>query len=200
MLRPIVVALALLVTGATVHAQGYPTRPIKLIVADAAGGAPDQLARLVAEKVSTGLGQPVVVDNRAGASGAVGAEFVAKSPPDGYTLLMTTSAIYALLPALRKDLPYDPVKDFVPIQRIATASNVLVVNNALPVNDIAGLGENQRLLQLFIGVGRSGGDPDRLCRCRTGRESRDEGKRRRVAKAMESHRSLPCLGGSCGKT
>ncbi len=139
MLRPIVVALALLVTGATVHAQGYPTRPIKLIVADAAGGAPDQLARLVAEKVSTGLGQPVVVDNRAGASGAVGAEFVAKSPPDGYTLLMTTSAIYALLPALRKDLPYDPVKDFVPIQRIATASNVLVVNNALPVNDIAGL-------------------------------------------------------------
>jgi len=127
-----------LVPGAA-HAQGYPNRPVRLVVADAAGGAPDQLARLVAQKVSESLGQAVVVDNRAGAGGAVGAESVAKSPPDGYTLLMTTTAIYAILPNLRKDLPYEPVRDFLPVARIATASNVLVINNALPAQNVAEL-------------------------------------------------------------
>ena len=120
-------------------AQTYPNRPVKLIVADSAGGAPDQLARLVAQKLSDGLGQQVVVDNRAGAGGIVGAEMAAKAAPDGYTLLLTTTAIYAILPNLRKDLPYDPIKDFIPISRIATASNVLVVNNALPAKNIAEL-------------------------------------------------------------
>ena len=133
----LLVASALCASGAS--AQTYPNRPIKLIVADSAGGAPDQLARLLAQKLSTTLGQPVVVDNRAGAGGVLGAELVAKSAPDGYTLLMTTTAIYAILPNLRKNLPYDPVKDFVPITRIATASNVLVVNNALPAKNIAEL-------------------------------------------------------------
>src|SRR4051812_39758502 len=122
-----------------VSAQTYPNRPIKLIVADAAGGAPDQLARLLTQKLSTSLGQSMVVDNRPGAGGALGAELVAKSAPDGYTLLLTTTAIYAILPNLRKNLPYDPVKDFVPITRIATASNVLVVNNELPAKNIAQL-------------------------------------------------------------
>ena len=133
------VACMLLTLSFGAHAQSYPNRPVKLIVADAAGGAPDQLARMLAEKLSAGLGQPVVVDNRAGAGGALGAEVAAKSPPDGYTLLMTTSAIYAILPNLRKNLPYDPVKDFASISRIATASNVLVVNNALPAKNIAEL-------------------------------------------------------------
>jgi tripartite-type tricarboxylate transporter receptor subunit TctC len=135
----IVAALTLLVASLGALAQGYPNRPVKLIVADAAGGAPDQLARLLAEKISPGLGQQMVVDNRAGAGGVIGAEAVAKSPPDGYTLLLTTTAIYAILPNLRKNLPYDPVKDFVPISRIATASNVLVVNNALPAKNVAEL-------------------------------------------------------------
>src|SRR6476646_4262915 len=135
----LVVALTLLFVSLGASAQGYPNRPVKLVVADSAGGAPDQLARMLAEKLSAGLGQQVVVDNRAGAGGALGAEMAAKSAPDGYTLLMTTSAIYAILPNLRKNLPYDPVKDFVPISRIATASNVLVVNNELPVKDIAEL-------------------------------------------------------------
>lgn len=130
-------ASALFVSGA--QAQPYPNHPIRLIVADSAGGAPDQLGRLVAQKLSDSLGQPVVVDNRAGAGGVLGAEIAAKSLPDGYTLLMTTTAIYAILPDLRKNLPYDPVKDFAPISRIATASNVLVVNNALPAKDIAEL-------------------------------------------------------------
>ena len=130
-------AFALCAVGAS--AQTYPNRPIKLIVADSAGGAPDQLGRLVAQELSNNLGQPVVVDNRAGAGGVLGTELVAKSAPDGYTLLLTTTAIYAILPNLRKNLPYDPVKDFVPISRIATASNVLVVNNALPAKNIAEL-------------------------------------------------------------
>jgi tripartite-type tricarboxylate transporter receptor subunit TctC len=135
----LVAAIALLVASLGALAQGFPNRPVKLIVADSAGGAPDQLARLLAEKMSPGLGQQVVVDNRAGAGGVLGAEAAAKSAPDGYTLLLTTTAIYAILPNLRKNLPYDPVKDFVPISRIATASNVLVVNNALPAKNVAEL-------------------------------------------------------------
>ena len=134
-----VLLLAATLCAVGANAQPYPNRPIKLIVADSAGGAPDQLGRLVAQKLSDSLGQQVVVDNRAGAGGALGAEMAAKSAPDGYTLLLTTTAIYAILPNLRKNLPYDPVKDFVPISRIATASNVLVVNNALPAKNIAEL-------------------------------------------------------------
>ncbi len=135
----LLVAIALCAAGLGAHAQMYPNRPVKLIVADSAGGAPDQLGRLVAQKLSDHLGQQVVVDNRAGAGGVLGAELAAKSAPDGYTLLLTTTAIYAILPNLRKNLPYDPVKDFVPISRIATASNVLVVNNELPAKNIAEL-------------------------------------------------------------
>ena len=137
--RMFVWVFALALFAGTVQAQGYPNRPIRLIVADAAGGAPDQLARLVAQKASETLGQQVIVDNRAGAGGALGAELAAKSPADGYTLLVTTTAIYAILPNLRKDLPYDPVRDFTPVGRIATASNVLVINGTLPVRDVAEL-------------------------------------------------------------
>lgn len=133
----LLVLSALWALGAS--AQTYPNRPIKLVVADAAGGAPDQLGRLVTENLSKNLGQSVVVENRPGAGGVLGAELAAKSAPDGYTLLLTTTAIYAILPNLRKNLPYDPVKDFVPITRIATASNVLVVNNELPAKNITQL-------------------------------------------------------------
>ena len=132
-------ALVLFAFAAGVGAQPYPNKPVRLIVADAPGGAPDQLARLLAQRVSETIGQQVVVENRAGAGGALGADAAAKSPPDGYTLLLTTTAIYALLPNLRKDLPYDPVKSFVPISRIATASNVLVVNVAVPAKSVAEL-------------------------------------------------------------
>jgi len=132
-------ALGLLATSTGVDAQGYPNRPVRLVVADAAGGAPDQLGRLLAQKLSEGLGQQVIIDNRAGAGGVLGAEMAAKSPADGYTLLMTTTAMYAILPNLRKNLPYDPVKDFVPISRIATSSNVLVVNNSLAAKNVAEL-------------------------------------------------------------
>jgi tripartite-type tricarboxylate transporter receptor subunit TctC len=132
-------AIAFLASSPDATAQGYPTRPVRLIVADAAGGAPDQLGRIVAQKLSDSLGQQVIVDNRPGAAGALGADLAAKAPADGHTLLLTTTSIYAILPGLKKNLPYDPVRDFVPISRIATASNVLVVNVALPANSIAEL-------------------------------------------------------------
>ena len=135
----LLLALVFVTIAAGAHAQGYPERPIRLVVADSAGGAPDQLARLVAQKMSELLGQQMIVDNRPGAGGALGADLVAKSPANGYTLLMTTTAIYAILPNLRKDLPYDAVRDFVPVGRIATASNVLVINTALPVQNVADL-------------------------------------------------------------
>lgn len=133
------VLLAMAIASTAAPAQGYPTKPVRLIVADAAGGAPDQLARVLAKTLSENLGQQVVVDNRPGAAGALGADIAARSPADGYTLLLTTTAIYAILPSLKKNLSYDPVRDFVPVSRIATASNVLVVNVALPVMSVADL-------------------------------------------------------------
>ena len=135
MKRLILLTLALL--SSSVFAQNYPVKPIRLIVADAAGGAPDQLARILAQKLSEALGQQLVVDNRPGAAGVLGADIASKAPADGYTLLLTTTSIYALIPSMKKGLPYDPVKDFVAISRIATASNVLVVNAALPANSVA---------------------------------------------------------------
>ncbi len=132
--------LAMVAASPHVAAQAYPARPIRLIVADAAGGAPDQLARIVAQKLSEGLGQQVIVDNRPGAGGALGADIAARAPADGYTLLLTTTAIYAILPNLKKNLPFDPVRDFASMSRIATASNVLVVNAALPAASVARAG------------------------------------------------------------
>jgi tripartite-type tricarboxylate transporter receptor subunit TctC len=140
-LRLLLTVLALVspVSLSGAHADTYPSRPIRLIVPDAPGGSPDQLGRLLAQKLSDSLGQQVVVDNRPGAAGVLAMDIAAKAPPDGYTLVMTTTAIYAILPNLKKELPYDPVKDFIPISRIATASNVLVVNVSLPVKSVADL-------------------------------------------------------------
>ena len=132
-------ASAVLLVGVGASAQDFPTKPIRLIVPDATGGSPDTLGRILAQKLSDSLGQQVVVDNRPGAAGILAAEIAAKTPPDGYTLFMTTTSVYAIIPNLRKNLAYDPVKDFVPISRIATASNVLVVNNALPAASVAEL-------------------------------------------------------------
>jgi tripartite-type tricarboxylate transporter receptor subunit TctC len=129
----------MLAASASSLAQSYPVKPVRLIVADAAGGAPDQLARLLAQKLSESLAQQVIVDNRPGAAGALGADIAAKSPADGYTLLLTTTTIYAILPSLKRGLPYNPDNDFVPISRIATSANVLVVNTSLPAKSIAEL-------------------------------------------------------------
>ena len=112
------------------HAQGkdFPQQQIELVVPFPAGGATDVIARMVAQKVSDTLGQPVVVQNRTGATGAIGSEYVARATPNGYTLLVATASTHAVLPAYRLDLPYDTVTSFQAISLLATFPNLLVVN------------------------------------------------------------------------
>jgi tripartite-type tricarboxylate transporter receptor subunit TctC len=118
-------------------AQAYPTKPVRLVVTFPPGGAPDILARLFADKAQ--LGQPVVVDNKPGAGGNIGADNVAKSPADGYTLVMGTVGTHSINGSLYSKMPYDMVKDFAPVAHIASAPNLLVVNNDLPVKTVAEL-------------------------------------------------------------
>jgi tripartite-type tricarboxylate transporter receptor subunit TctC len=118
-------------------AQGYPNKPLRLVVTFPSGGAPDILARLFSERAQ--LGQPIVVDNRAGAGGNIGADIVAKSPPDGYTLVIGTVGTHSINGALYSKMPYDMVKDFAPVGHIASAPNLLVVTNELPVKTVAEL-------------------------------------------------------------
>src|SRR5437899_630941 len=130
------IGIALLVFGAWANAQAWPSKPIKWIVPFAPGGTTDILARTVGDKLSIALGVPVVVENRPGAGGGVGAEFTAKAAPDGYTIMGGTISTHAINASLYKDLPYDPVKDFVPITLIARIPNMLVVNPAVPAKDV----------------------------------------------------------------
>ncbi|MEP9377099.1 tripartite tricarboxylate transporter substrate binding protein [Aquabacter sp. CN5-332] len=118
-------------------ALDYPTRSIRLVVPYPPGGSADLIGRLIGEKLSASLGQPVVVDNRGGASGAIGSEFVARSAPDGYTLLVAISDTHAINPAVSPRLPYDPQKDFAPISLVAVQPFLLVVGPSLKVKDLA---------------------------------------------------------------
>lgn len=129
----------LLVISASALAQSYPSKPIRLIVPFAPGGATDILARVWADAASRELGQPVVVDNRAGAGGAVGAIAVARAPADGYTLLLATVGTHAANVACNPKGGYDPVQDFTPISNLARTPNVLVMNNDVPAKDYAQL-------------------------------------------------------------
>lgn len=117
----------------------YPTRPISLVVPFTPGGAVDMSGRMIAEPLSRALGQPVVIDNRGGAGGAIGSTFVAKAPPDGYTLVVTSQSTHVVNPAVNPKLPYDAVKDFEPITLIGRLANVLVINAALPINSFEDL-------------------------------------------------------------
>ncbi len=120
-------ATVLVVSVPTIAAaQAYPNKPVKFVVPFPAGSATDQVARVTAQELQEALGQPFVIDNKPGASGAIGAEQVAKSAPDGYTLLVTTNTTQAANPSLFKKLPYDPVKDFAPIVRLGTTSFMLM--------------------------------------------------------------------------
>ncbi len=121
------------------HAQTYPAKSIKIVVPYPAAGTPDILARELAAKLTGALGQQVIVDNRPGAGGNIGSEMVAKSPPDGYTLIMATVATHSINQALYKKLPFDPIKDFAPIILVATTPNVLVVNPNLPIKSVKDL-------------------------------------------------------------
>ena len=119
--------------------QDWPSRPVHLVVPYAPGGPVDLSARLVAAKLQQALGQPVVVENRPGAGGNIGADFVAKSAPDGHTLVMGAIATHAINPALYAKIPYDPVRDFRHIALLVQVPNVLVVNNDLPARSVAEL-------------------------------------------------------------
>jgi tripartite-type tricarboxylate transporter receptor subunit TctC len=126
--------LSLLVAGG-VHAQSYPNKPVKLVVPFPAGSATDQVARVLGNELQAALGQPFVVENKPGAQGTIAAEGVAKSAPDGYTLMVSTNTPQAAAPALFKQLRYDPQKDFAPIARLGTISFMLMVANDFPAKN-----------------------------------------------------------------
>jgi tripartite-type tricarboxylate transporter receptor subunit TctC len=137
-MRVLVVLCALFAGGGTAAADDYPSKPIRLIVPFAAGGAVGAVARVLSTPLSTSLGQSVVIDNRGGAGGIIGMDAVAKAPPDGYTLLLAHSGL-TYMPGLYRKLPFDPEKDFDGIVTAVAGSYALVVNPELPVKSVAEL-------------------------------------------------------------
>jgi tripartite-type tricarboxylate transporter receptor subunit TctC len=118
------------------HAQSYPNKPIKFVVPFSAGSATDNLGRILAQAMSEAMGQPITVENKAGANGILGAEVVKAAPADGYTFLVTTSTTQAANVHLYRKLPYDPVKDFTPIGKVGEVGFILMVNNDFPAKDM----------------------------------------------------------------
>lgn len=150
---PLFVALALTLACASVSSQSYPSRPIRLVVPYPPGGPLDIMARAIGQKLTEAWSQPVVVDNRAGAGGNIGADLVAKSPADGYTLLMGAVATHAINPTLYGKLPYDAVKDFAPLALVAQVPNILVVNPAVPARSVGELIELARARPGYLNFG-----------------------------------------------
>jgi len=134
-----VVLLSGVFNAAIAPAATYPERPIRLVVPYPPGGTADLLARLVGAKLSDALKQSIAVDNRGGAGGNIAAEHVARSAPDGYTLLFGNVAVFSINPALYKTIPFDPIKDFAPVSLVATVPQMLLVHPSLPVNSVAEL-------------------------------------------------------------
>jgi tripartite-type tricarboxylate transporter receptor subunit TctC len=131
--------LPLMLCAAFAVAQPYPAKPIRLVVPFPPGGSADIIGRTLAQRLAEQMGQPVVVENRAGASAIIGSEYVAKSPPDGYTLLLGNVGSMTIHPFLYPNLPYDPIKDFAPVSLVGAVTSVVVVTASLPVNSIAEL-------------------------------------------------------------
>ncbi len=152
--------LAMAITTAPVaHAQAsaYPSKPIRLVVPFGAGSLTDQLARTVGSGLAEALGQSVVVENKAGAGGNIGAGIVAASAPDGYTLLMGAASTNAINPSLYKNLKFDPLKDFVPVANVASVTNVLVVNPEVKARTVAELIETLKKESYSYASGGAGG-------------------------------------------
>ena len=141
-------ALAMMPASAWAQAPAYPTKPVHIVVTFTPGGAPDILARVLADKLGQQWGQSVIVDNKPGAGGNIGADAVAKAPGDGHMLVVGTVGTHAINGALYKKMPYDMVKDFTPIGLLATTPNVLVVNNEVPA----------KTLKEFIDLGKRQGN------------------------------------------
>lgn len=131
----LLVALITLPALSAVAADAYPLKPIRLVIPFAPGGGTDLMARAVSDKLGETLGTTVIIDNRSGAAGTIGAALVARAAPDGYTFLFT-SAAYTFTPSLYKDLPYDPLKDFKPITMFGSSPNILVVHPSLPAKSV----------------------------------------------------------------
>src|SRR3954470_9091408 len=155
-----IVALCALLASHFVFAQSYPSRPIRMIVPYAAGGTSDILARQIGPKITEALGQPVVVENKTGANGNVGADFVAKSPPDGYTLLITDLGGLVISASVYK-LAFDPSKDFAPVVMVSYSPHVLAVHPSVPVKSVKELVEyaKQNPNKLNFAVSGIGGAP-----------------------------------------
>ena len=134
-----VAALLVMASALPVFAQSFPAKPVRFIVPYPPGGPLDEVARAVAQKLTPVWGQQVLVDNRSGAGGSIGADVVAKSPPDGYTMVLANSGPITVNVTLRKDLPYDPLKDLAPVTQIIGAPMVLVVHPSLPVHSVKDL-------------------------------------------------------------
>jgi len=126
----------LAVSAGAASAQPFPSKPIRMVVTFPTGGAPDILARTIAEKLNPAWGQTVVVDNKPGAGGNIGAEFVARAAPDGHTLVMGTVGTHSINGSLYAKMPYDMVKDFTPVTLVASTPNLLVVNNDVPAKNL----------------------------------------------------------------
>src|SRR5436305_13524568 len=130
---------AIVCCGPAAGAEPYPVKPIRLVVPFPPGGSLDVVARAIGQKLTEAWGQPVVIDNRPGAGGNIGADLVAKSAPDGYTILEGALSTHAVNVSLYSKMHYDPNKDFAPITLVATTPNVLVVNQAFPANSVSEL-------------------------------------------------------------
>ena len=129
-------AIVCLLLGTTGASAQFPNRPIHLVVPYPPGGLVDTMARTVQEPLSAALGQPVIVDNKPGAAGAIATRFVAQSPPDGYTLIFGNNGPSALLPLIQKDAGYDPIADFTPITMVATAPMIIVIHENTPAKNL----------------------------------------------------------------
>ena len=136
LLRTCITLAAGLVLAAAVHAQAFPSKPVRIVVGFPAGGPLDQHARLLSDKLQTVLGQPVVMDYKAGAGGTVGAQEVMRAPPDGHTIMLANTGVMVINPALYSRLPYATLKDFVPVARTAMQPLALLVNTSVPAKNL----------------------------------------------------------------